>query len=341
MQGSISSPGESGSSRYTLPQLDASRPYGAEADPQYGMQRYARRSRSNQMVKALGWFSIGLGVAELLAPRSITRTAGVTGNPNVVRACGAREMVSGVGILSEHKTSRWLWSRVAGDMLDLALLGVAARRFGARRDHVAWTAAAIAGVTALDVMSSMQRSRYERETGIEGAASGIHVEKSITVNRTPDECYQFWRNVENFPRFMQHLKSVDEISATRSHWTAKGPAGISVKWDAEIVADEPGALLAWRSVEDAQVDNAGIVRFERAPGGRGTIVRVELQYSPPGGTAGALFAKLFGEAPEQQIDDDLRHFKQLLEAGEIPTTVGQPSGRRSVLARMFRKGAPG
>jgi uncharacterized membrane protein len=118
--------------------------------------------------------------------------------------------------------------------------------------------------------------------------------------------------------------------------------GGSVEWDAEVTVDQPGELLAWHSVEGADVDNAGTVRFEPAPGRRGTIVRIDLQYSPPGGAAGALVAKLFGEEPSQQIDEDLRRFKWLIETGEIPTTVGQPSGPRDPLTRLLiRKGEPG
>jgi uncharacterized membrane protein len=141
---------------------------------------------------------------------------------------------------------------------------------------------------------------------------------------------------------MKHLESVQVTGDNRSHWKAKAPLGASVEWDAQVTVDQPGQLLAWHSVEGSEVDNAGTVRFERAPGGRGTIVRVEMQYSPPGGKAGAVIARLFGEEPSRQLDEDLRRFKWLIETGEIPTTVGQPSGRRDPITRLlFRKGAPG
>lgn len=296
-------------------------------------------ARGSTLIAALGWFSIGLGVAQLLVPRAISRTSGLGAHPNLVRACGARELASGVGILSGRKTSRWLWSRVAGDVVDLALLGTAVRAGGVHRKRLAWIAAAVVGITALDAIVSMRSARQERAAG-EGASDEIHVDKALTVNRSPDECYRFWRDFENFPRFMEHLESVVVMSETRSHWIAKGPADTHVEWDAEIVADEPGKLLAWESVEGSDVDHAGIVRFEEAPGGRGTLVHVEMQYSPPGGTAGALLAKMFGEEPEQQIDDDLRHFKQLVETGEITTTMGQPSGKRGFLDRMLHRAGP-
>lgn len=159
------------------------------------------------------------------------------------------------------------------------------------------------------------------------AGKGIKVEKSVTVNRSPEELYRFWRNFENLPQFMNHLESVKDTGNGRSHWVAKAPAGKTVEWDAEVYNEKENELIAWRSLEGADVDNAGSVRFEPATGGRGTVVRVTLKYDPPGGALGALVAKLFGEEPSQQIEEDLRRFKQVMEAGEAATTEGQPSGR--------------
>jgi len=116
---------------------------------------------------------------------------------------------------------------------------------------------------------------------------------------------------------MEHLVSVDDLSEGRSHWVAKGPAGTTVEWDAMIVADDPGRVITWRSLENSDVDNAGAVRFEPAPGRRGTIIKVNIQYNPPGGVAGAAVAKLFGEEPNQQLEDDMRRFKQVMEVGEV------------------------
>ena len=156
---------------------------------------------------------------------------------------------------------------------------------------------------------------------------GIKVEKSVTINKSPEELYRFWRNFENLPRFMNHLESVHVTGNNRSHWVAKAPAGRTVEWDAEIYNEKENELIAWRSLEGADVDSAGSVHFQAAPSGRGTEVRVVLKYDPPGGIVGATIAKLFGEEPSQQIEDDLRRFKQVMETGEIPTTTGQPSGR--------------
>ncbi|MGB8507767.1 MAG: SRPBCC family protein [Pyrinomonadaceae bacterium] len=158
---------------------------------------------------------------------------------------------------------------------------------------------------------------------------GVKLEKSITINRSPEELYTFWRNFENLPRIMNHLESVRVTGETRSHWVAKAPAGMTVEWDAEIYNEKANELIAWRSLEGADVDSAGSVRFEREAGGRGTVVRVNLKYDPPGGVVGAAIAKLFGENPAQQIDEDLRRFKMVMETGETATTKGQSSGRNA------------
>ena len=156
---------------------------------------------------------------------------------------------------------------------------------------------------------------------------GIKVVHSVTVNASPDTLYAYWRDFTNLPHIMDHLNSVTVQTNGRSHWVAKAPLGRTVEWDAEIINEVPGQLIAWQSLPGADVDNAGSVRFKPGPTGRGTEVRVELSYAPPAGKAGATVAKLLGEEPKKQLDDDLRHFKQLMETGERPTTEGQASGR--------------
>jgi uncharacterized membrane protein len=328
---------------HPLSQFNDSRPI-----PHYGTPQQFRTvgaDRSQQLAKALGWLSIGLGTVHLLAPRTLSRAIGVADRPMLFRALGLREIASGVGILTQRQPTNWLWSRVAGDAIDLTLLGMAVRRSGAdERSKVALACAAVAGVAVLDILSSVQQTQiYSAPTSaLQNTRNTVHVQKSITVNKSADECYRFWREFDNFPRFMKHLEEVRVLEGNRSHWKAKAPLGASVEWDAEVTIDQPGRLLAWRSVADADVDNAGTVSFERAPGDRGTVVHVDLQYSPPAGRMGALVAKVLGEEPAQQIDDDLRRFKWLIETGEIPTSIGQPSGPRSMMSRLvFRKGEPG
>ena len=152
-----------------------------------------------------------------------------------------------------------------------------------------------------------------------GGTAGIIVEESVTINRPVSELYRFWRNLENLPRFMSHLESVERITDTLSRWRAKGPAGSGVEWNAEIINEVPDEVIGWRSIEGSDVVSAGSVNFDEAGPGRGTRVRVRLQYSPPGGKVGAAIARLMGRDPATEIREDLRRFKQLIEAGEVAT----------------------
>lgn len=151
-----------------------------------------------------------------------------------------------------------------------------------------------------------------------GGMRGIHVRESMRLEAPIEDVYRFWRRLENLPTFMTHLKRVTETSDGRSHWVAAGPAGLAVEWDAEIINEVENKVLAWRSLPGSDVVTAGSVNFDAARGGRSTQVSVHLQYAPPAGKAGALVASLFGREPSQTIREDLRRFKQLLEAGEIP-----------------------
>lgn len=160
-----------------------------------------------------------------------------------------------------------------------------------------------------------------------GMNQAIKVEKTVTINKPADELYRYWHNFEQLPTFMKHLKSVTVIDNKRSHWVANAPLGASVEWDANIIEDRENEFISWASVEGADVDNSGFVRFKPAPANRGTEVKVVIEYAPPGGVVASAIAKLFGEEPEQQIGDDLRRFKMLMEAGEIATNEGQPKGQ--------------
>ncbi|PSB02951.1 cyclase [Merismopedia glauca CCAP 1448/3] len=172
-----------------------------------------------------------------------------------------------------------------------------------------------------------QKSLQDKVTEATGLDKNIRVEKTVTIqNKSPEELYRFWHDFENLPTFMKHLKSVTIIDETRSHWVANAPLDTSVEWDAQIVTDRENELITWTSVEGADVDNSGMVRFKSTD--RGTEVKVVIEYSPPGGGLTAAIAKVFGEEPEQQLGDDLRRFKMLMEAGEIATTEGQPSGHK-------------
>ena len=274
------------------------------------------RVRSERRAVGLALVSMGLGSAQLLIPGTLADLIGV---PNraatrlALRAIGLRELLVGFWALQNPGSSSWALARVFGDVVDLALLQ---RKLGSQRGgrgRLAAATAAVMGIAAVDVASAAKLSRNPTVQKLTGP---IHVTRAITIRRSPADVYAFYRNLENLPRFMRHLESVEVVNGF-SIWRAKGPAGMTVEWKAEIVRDRPGEELSWRSAPGALVPNAGTVRFQAAPRDRGTEVVVELKYDPPAGVLGAAIAKLFGEEPAQQIAGDLRRLKQVLETGEV------------------------
>lgn len=151
-----------------------------------------------------------------------------------------------------------------------------------------------------------------------------HVEHSVTIDAEQARIYKLWRDFANLPSFMRHIKEVQVIDDTRSRWVARGPAGSQVSWEATIFMERENELIAWRSAPDAQIVNAGSVRFTPAPGGRGTEVRVIIEYMPPAGAIGQAAARLLREEPDKQVIDDLRRLKMMLEAGEVATNAMHP-----------------
>ncbi|HEV3471451.1 MAG TPA: SRPBCC family protein [Pyrinomonadaceae bacterium] len=285
-----------------------------------GRQGALQNIDPERLAYGLGWFSIGLGLAELLAPRGVAKVAGVSGaSSGFIRLMGLREIAHGVAIFAQgRRPAGAVWSRVVGDALDLAALGAAFASPRSDKGRVAFATANVLAVTALDVLCARQLSAgAEADT-----RSTTQVRNSLIINRPAEELYQFWRDFENLPRIMRGLDSVRVTGEGRSHWVAKGPAGTRVEWDAEVTEDRPAELIAWRSLEGADVENSGSVRFEPATGGRGTVVRVEINYSPPGGALGSAVATLFGREPGQQAQEALRCFKQVVETGEVVVSEG-------------------
>lgn len=283
---------------------------------------------AQQLARGLGWFSIGLGAAELFAPKKMSKLIGVSNHANLIRMMGVREIAAGIGVLTEETPAKSMTARVGGDALDLALLGAGLVSSKSQRGRVLAATAAVAGVTALDILCRRQLNGETQQP------SAVNTIQSVAVNRTPEECYQFWRDLQNLPRFMQHVESIQVVDGRRSHWVVNGPGGSTVEWDAEITDDVPNEAIAWRSLEGADVDHSGWVRFERGPAGHGTFVKAQITYDPPGGKAGAFLAKMVGKEPGQLVKGDLRRFKHVIETGEIPTIDGQPHGPRTALGRM-------
>jgi uncharacterized membrane protein len=274
--------------------------------------------------RALGWFGIGLGVVQLVAPRGFGRSIGVEAPEWLLRLIGLREIANGVGILTQPEPRPWIEARATGDLMDLALLGLAFNSRSANRDRVAAAVAVTAGVTALDLLygAVLDRAR-DRD---------VHVRPEIIVERPREALYAFWRKLENLPLFMRHLESVRGIGPNRWHWIARGPLRTTVEWVSEIIDDRPNELIAWRSVDGSGLDNWGAVTFEPTADGRATVVRLDMGYRPPRGALGARVAKLFGRAPERQASGDLRVFKQLMEGGraaELPPPAVEKLGQLS------------
>ena len=184
------------------------------------------------------------------------------------------------------------------------------------------TAAALAGLGAA-VMAARRRSALrlipKRRPDMPTLAGGrgLRVERTVTIMRSADDLYRCWRDLSRLPELMPFLESVTPIDQSRSRWTARGPLDLPVTWEAEIVADEPGRLLAWRSTPDADVDNAGSVRFTPAPHDRGTEVKVLMSYAPPAGKAADVVATLFGRGGDREVRESLRRFKQRMETDEV------------------------
>jgi uncharacterized membrane protein len=195
---------------------------------------------------------------------------------------------------------------IPGALLAAAALPLAYRAYAGRWPSVTgWNRGLGNGTDARDALAG---------------GRGLHVRESVRVERPPAEVYRFWRRFENLPRFMMNLESVTELGNGRSHWIAKGPAGVRVEWDAEIINEVENKVIGWRTLPGADVVTAGSVNFDAGADGRSTLVSVHLQYAPPAGRLGGLVAAAVGREPSQMIREDLNRLKQLLETAESTRT---------------------
>lgn len=208
--------------------------------------------------------------------------------------------------------------------MDMAALFRASHSRRSNSGRMAVAMGSVAGVTVLDALCA-RRLCVEQGT----SEDATHFTASTAINRSPEECYRHWRDLEKLPTFFENLRSVQDTGDNRSHWVATIPGGREISWEAEITEDTPNELIAWRSVEGSEFQNWGRVRFAPAPGGRGTLVRVLMDYELPASAGGSMAATFLGKDPGQQVRKNLIRFKQMLEAGEIATTEGQSAGRRS------------
>lgn len=289
---------------------------------------------TSALAKGLGVASLGLGLGEVLAPGKVVALAGIDDTRRtraVTRALGVRECGHGAALLAG--SPKLVWTRVAGDALDIALLVTGLRR---SNGHVAersrrgtLTAVALTAIAGADLYTALRTTG-----GTDHSDTGRHanaprhqtLRAAITVQRSPEEVYRFWRDLENLPSFMYHLESVTTGPEDRSHWIAKAPVGQPIRWDAQITEDVPNKRIAWQSLPGSGIQNGGCVDFAPDSSGKGTEVRVSIGYHLPGGAIAKAGATLLGESPDQQVNDDLRRFKQILETGQVVRSDGSPEG---------------
>jgi uncharacterized membrane protein len=269
-----------------------------------GMAKYGPRKRRvassspAKIARGLGWFSVGIGIAQILAPRLVSRIAGLPLPPALTVACGVRELVCGIGILTQEQVRPWMQARVAGDALDLAAFGAALLVPGADRPRIAVSTAVVAGVTALDLHCSRELAKDRRRP----APRQLSV--SVNVERSPAELYRFWRDLTNLPRVMPRIESIQVLDDAHSHWVMRTAEGERIEWDSELIDDVADERLAWRSVDGSAVFDAGSVQFVRAAAG--TEVKIDLLYQPPADSFGGAVWMLFGMDPaaEGRLDSD-------------------------------------
>lgn len=283
---------------------------------------------SRKLNMVLGWLSVGAGLAQLLAPREVNRMTGATHRPLVTRLSGLRQIATGAGLLSERAPATSIWSRVAGDTVDLALLGASMRSPQARPGRVVLTATLLAGITALDIYAA----QLHRRGLAKHAREPRRVDLSIDIASTPDKLYSFWRDVENLPRFMTQLRAVTRTGQRTSHWLANAPVGLLIDWDIEVVDDQPGKLIAWRTLPGSAISNYGVIRFDALPENRGTCVHLNFEYFPSSQAISTALVRWLGANPQGQIAQDLRRFKQLVEETASPGQTKSPM--RNFLATL-------
>ncbi|PYY23806.1 MAG: cyclase [Acidobacteria bacterium] len=213
------------------------------------------------------------------------------------------------------------WSAILGGGA-MALLGLS------RRSKTGLAVAAAGGIIAYGGVA------------LDWNAQGVLVESSFALNCTPEKAYQFWRNFENLPRFMRNLESVTVIDNRHSEWSVMGRFGKSVRWTAEIVDERKNEWIVWHSLPGSDLDLRGSTHFRSAPGNRGTLITASIQYGSPAGASVRAIARILGKDPEFMMREDLRRFKALIEAGEVPTIDGQTHGPRSVLVKTIQEAYP-
>ena len=286
---------------------------------QTGNGTSAATGSTDALARNLGWFSLGLGLAQLLAPRQVARLVGIDDDDSdrVMRLIGLREIGSGVGLLTQAKPTPWLWSRVGGDAMDLMLLGRALESPDAHRGRVLLATAAVLGISAADTMASIQMAGEPEEPYAARHQRPVRATAAATINAPASEVYAWWEGFQRLPQFMQDAASVETTGEGKSRWTFSAPGDMNVAWDIEVSESRPNEQIAWRTGEGAPFSATGRVRFRSAPGERGTEVIFDAEVQPPGGELGKTVGGILARALGGKLGNDLRRLKQLIELGEV------------------------
>ena len=288
----------------------------------------ARPAAGQASARALGWFSIGLGLSELLMPEKLARAIGFRRNPLWLRVMGAREIAAGIGILAAQRPGAGLLQlRVLGDAIDLGLLASAWGPAGRHRDRLSVATAAVVGVTVLDVLATRQLASQAREP--------LQLHSSIAVQGTPDTIYRRLRELRRLPEYLSHVASIELQGEQGFRLQSDIDFGGGSRWQGRIVEDVPAQRITWELAPESPMRARGQFELSALPGDRGTLLRATLTLEPAAPKLASVLARLFGSAPEQLLMRELRRFKQFIETGEVATTQGQSSGRRSLISRRL------
>jgi uncharacterized membrane protein len=274
-------------------------------------------------VTSLGWLSVAVGAAEVVAPRVVARVVGVRAPRRVrglIRVMGVRGLVAGIGLLSRGRAARWLQARVAGDLIDFGLLRRALRQPGARRGRTIGALVATWGLALLDARSA----RLAQHEALVLAAAPAR--RSRTIGRPPAEIFAFWRDFANLPGVIPHLDSVDVIDAQRSRWRARGGSGDElIEWETLVVEERWAEVIRWKSLDKSNVTTSGELLLAPTADG-GTQVTLELRYHPASGALGRILESFWDETTrDEELDETLRRLEQLLESGTAFTRTGPSS----------------
>lgn len=288
------------------------------ANPEMGSS--APGATIDAFARNLGWFSLGLGLAQVLAPRKVAGLIGIHDDGKsdaVMRLVGLRELGAALAVLTPANPSPGLWARVAGDAIDLTLLGRALGSSRSDRNRVLFAIASVLGISVVDLMASLRVAQEPSNTFEARQARPVRATAAITINAPATEVYRWWEGFQQAPRFIQNAASIEITGARTSRWTVSAPAGVTAAWDVEVTESSSNEQISWRTGEGSPLTGTGKVRFRPAPRNQGTEVIFEAELQLPGGELGKTIGGILAQAFGTQLGNDLRRLKQFIELGEV------------------------